>query len=119
MEVQNENKAIWTRSPEDIDEEEYHKFYKSLKSTDEEPACYTHFKTDGGVEFKSILFAPKKAPQGLMENYYQAKSSAISLYVRRVLISDSFDDLMPKYLQFVSGVIDSDDLPLNVNREQL
>lgn len=71
------------------------------------------------MEFRSILFAPKKAPSGLMENYYQAKSSAISLYVRRVLISDSFDDLMPKYLAFISGVIDSDDLPLNVNREQL
>lgn len=102
-----------------MEENEYHAFYKQLSRSEEEPACYTHFKTDGGVEFKSILFAPKKAPAGLMENYYQAKSNAISLYVRRVLISDSFDDLMPKYLQFISGVVDSDDLPLNVNREQL
>jgi len=97
-EVQNTNKAIWTRPSDEIEESEYHSFYKSLTHSEDDPACYTHFKTDGGVEFKSILFAPKKAPAGLMENYYQAKSNAISLYVRRVLISDSFDDLMPKYL---------------------
>jgi HSP90 family molecular chaperone len=87
-EVQNQQKAIWTRSAEDIEEEEYFKFYHSLSHGQEDPACYTHFKTDGGVEFKSILFAPKKAPQGMLENYYKAKSNSLSLYVRRVLISD-------------------------------
>lgn len=80
---------------------------------------YTHFKTDGGVEFRSILYVPKTSSDSMYDNYYSSKSNNIKLYVRRVLISDSFDELMPKYLNFIKGVVDSDDLPLNVNREQL
>lgn len=82
-----------------------------------DPATYSHFKTDGGVEFKSILFVPSKGENTNYDSFYSQKSSSIRLYVRRVLISDTFDDLMPRYLNFIKGVVDSDDLPLNVNRE--
>merc|ERR1711937_1000241 len=78
----------------------------------------THFNAEGEIEFKSVLFLPKKAPFDQMDNYW-TKRSEIKLYVRRVLVADKFDELLPKYLNFVKGVVDSDDLPLNVSREQL
>merc|ERR1712173_529049 len=71
-----------------------------------------------GIEFKSILFLPKKAPFDMMDNYW-SKKAEVKLYVRRVLVAEKFDDLLPRYLNFVRGVVDSDDLPLNVSREQL
>merc|ERR1711871_1479532 len=83
-----------------------------------DPLAYTHFNAEGEIEFKSILFLPKKAPFDMMDNYWQKKSE-VKLFVRRVLVAEKFDELLPRYLNFVRGVVDSDDLPLNVSREQL
>merc|ERR1712206_12674 len=83
-----------------------------------DPLAYTHFNAEGEIEFKSILFLPKKAPFDMMDNYW-TKKSEVKLYVRRVLVAEKFEDLLPRYLNFVRGVVDSDDLPLNVSREQL
>ena len=114
----NEIKAIWTRSKDEITEEEYLNFYKTITKDPEEPLAYTHFRAEGEIDFKSILYVPSSAPFDLFENYY-GKSAALKLYVRRVLITEEFEDLMPRYLNFIKGVVDSDDLPLNVSREQL
>ena len=114
----NEIKAIWLRPKDEITEREYYDFYKTIKKDTEDPLAYTHFSAEGEIEFKSILYVPSSAPFDLFDNYY-GKSAAIKLYVRRVLITEEFEDLMPKYLNFITGVVDSDDLPLNVSREQL
>lgn len=114
----NDNKAIWLRSKDEIEEKEYSKFYKALSKESDDPLTYIHFSAEGEVEFKSILFIPKKAPSDMFENYY-SKSAALKLYVRRVLINEEFDELMPRYLNFIKGVVDSDELPLNVSRESL
>merc|ERR1712173_8230 len=114
----NTQKAIWLRSKEDVTEEEYNEFYKSISKDYLDPLAYTHFNAEGEIEFKSILFLPKKAPFDMMDNYWQKKSE-VKLYVRRVLVAEKFDELLPRYLNFVRGVVDSDDLPLNVSREQL
>ena len=114
----NNQKAIWTRSKEQVTEQEYNDFYKAITRDTEDPATWIHFTAEGEIEFKSILYVPGKAPSDLYDDYY-GKSSALRLYVRKVLISDEFEDLMPKYLNFIRGVVDSDDLPLNVSRETL
>merc|ERR1739844_544842 len=114
----NTQKAIWLRSKEDVTEEEYNEFYKSISKDYLDPLAYTHFNAEGEIEFKSILFLPKKAPFDMMDNYW-TKKSEVKLFVRRVLVADKFEDLLPRYLNFVRGVVDSDDLPLNVSREQL
>merc|ERR1712194_725276 len=114
----NTQKAIWLRAKEDVTEEEYTEFYKSISKDYLDPLAYTHFNAEGEIEFKSILFLPKKAPMDMMDNYW-TKKSEIKLYVRRVLVADRFEELLPRYLNFVRGVVDSDDLPLNVSREQL
>merc|ERR1712088_265978 len=114
----NTQKAIWLRAKEDITEEEYTEFYKSISKDYLDPLAYTHFNAEGEIEFKSILFLPKKAPFDMMDNYW-TKKSEVKLFVRRVLVADKFDELLPRYLNFVRGVVDSDDLPLNVSREQL
>merc|ERR1711881_105698 len=93
-------------------------FYKGISKDYLDPLAYTHFNAEGEIEFKSILFLPKKAPFDMMDNYWQKKSE-VKLYVRRVLVAEKFEDLLPRYLNFVRGVVDSDDLPLNVSREQL
>merc|ERR1711865_816631 len=114
----NTQKAIWLRAKEDVTEEEYTEFYKSISKDYLDPLAYTHFNAEGEIEFKSILFLPKKAPFDMMDNYW-TKKSEVKLYVRRVLVAEKFDELLPRYLGFVRGVVDSDDLPLNVSREQL
>ena len=114
----NDIKAIWMRDKSDISEREYHEFYKTITKDHNDPLAYTHFSAEGEIDFKAILYMPKEAPYDLFENYY-GKSSALKLYVRRVLITEEFDELMPRYLNFIKGVVDSDDLPLNVSREQL
>merc|ERR1711977_410551 len=114
----NTQKAIWLRSKEDVTEEEYNEFYKSISKDYLDPLAYTHFNAEGEIEFKSILFLPKKAPFDMMDSYW-TKKSEVKLFVRRVLVADKFDELLPRYLNFVRGVVDSDDLPLNVSREQL
>merc|ERR1711913_275974 len=114
----NTQKAIWLRAKEDVTEEEYNEFYKSISKDYLDPLAYTHFNAEGEIEFKSILFLPKKAPMDMMDNYW-TKKSEVKLFVRRVLVAEKFDELLPRYLNFVRGVVDSDDLPLNVSREQL
>lgn len=114
----NEVKAIWLREKSDLSDEEYANFYKTITKDHEAPLAFTHFSAEGEIEFKAILFIPANAPYDLFENYY-GKSSALKLYVRRVLITEEFEELMPRYLNFIKGVVDSDDLPLNVSREQL
>merc|ERR1711879_1094965 len=114
----NTQKAIWLRAKEDVTEEEYNEFYKSISKDYLDPLAYTHFNAEGEIEFKSILFLPKKAPFDMMDNYWTKKSD-VKLFVRRVLVADKFEELLPRYLNFVRGVVDSDDLPLNVSREQL
>merc|ERR1712205_289454 len=114
----NTQKAIWLRAKEDVTEEEYTEFYKSISKDYLDPLAYTHFNAEGEIEFKSILFIPKKAPFDMMDNYH-TKKSEVKLYVRRVLVAEKFEELLPRYLNFVRGVVDSDDLPLNVSREQL
>merc|ERR1719407_55671 len=115
----NNQQPIWLRSKDDITEEEYHEFYKAVGKDVFEPLTYTHFNAEGDIEFKSILYIPKRAPADMNMGNTESWKSDIKLYVRRVLIADSFDTLLPRYLMWVKGVVDSDDLPLNVNREQL
>jgi len=115
----NGSPAIWTRSKEDIEEEDYKNFY-AVVSREEgiEPETWTHFQAEGNINFKSILYLPKDIPPQWQGGVMEQGATGLSLYVQKVLISDSFD-LLPKYLSFMKGVVDSDDLPLNVNRETL
>merc|ERR1712159_988722 len=115
----NTQQPIWLRSKDDITEEEYQAFYKTIGKDVFEPLSYTHFNAEGDIEFRSILYIPKRAPHDMNMGNTESWKSDIKLYVRRVLIADSFDHLLPRYLMWVKGVVDSDDLPLNVNREQL
>ncbi|XP_074263742.1 endoplasmin homolog [Silene latifolia] len=120
-ELLNDVKAIWLRSPKEVTEEEYTKFYHSLAKdfSEEKPLAWSHFNAEGDVEFKAVLFVPPKAPHDLYESYYNNNKANVKLYVRRVFISDEFDELLPKYLNFLMGIVDSDTLPLNVSREML
>ncbi|PSN30086.1 Endoplasmin [Blattella germanica] len=117
-EILNDNKPIWTRKPNEITDEEYNEFYKSLTKDRTDPLTKVHFVAEGEVTFKSVLFVPQAQP-GESFNRYGSKTDNIKLYVRRVFITDEFNDMMPNYLSFVQGVVDSDDLPLNVSRETL
>lgn len=115
----NTQNAIWLREPRDISQADYEKFYQAVsKKPEEKPMTYTHFKAEGDVEFKAVLFVPDSCPADFMDTFYQKRSS-IKLYVRRVFISDDFEDLIPRYLRWLVGLVDSDTLPLNVSREML
>ncbi|XP_018414437.1 PREDICTED: endoplasmin [Nanorana parkeri] len=118
-ELMNDIKPIWQRPAKEVEEDEYTAFYKSFSKESDDPMAHIHFTAEGEVTFKSILFVPSTAPRGLFDEYGSKKSDFIKLFVRRVFITDDFHDMMPKYLNFVKGVVDSDDLPLNVSRETL
>lgn len=143
----NDTKPIWLRKPKEVSDEDYSNFYKSFSKVSlssihsycyfflrivcmyltgfhtsfqdsDDPLAKVHFVAEGEVTFRSILFVPKTSP-GAMFNDYGKRTDHIKLYVRRVFITDDFQEMMPKYLGFVKGVVDSDDLPLNVSRETL
>lgn len=116
----NENKPIWTRDASDISEEEYDQFYDGIAKLPGKPLARSHFKGEGDVEFRSILYIPDKPPVGLYSGDNDAEKDAIRLYVRRVLVTDKFEyALLPRYLGFLVGIVDSDDIPINVSREML
>ncbi len=115
----NELKPIWMRKARDVKDAEYEEFYKQIAKDWQAPMAHTHFAVEGDIEFRAILFTPPTIPPDLRQNMFEDKGRLLKLYVKRVFISDSFEDLIPRWLCFLRGVIDSEDLPLNVSREIL
>jgi len=118
-ELMNETKPLWTRSPKEITDEEYNAFYKAFTKETTDPMMHIHFTGEGDVEFKSLLYIPSTPPSNMFDPKFLENSHRLKLYVKRVFITDEFKELLPKYLSFIQGIVDSDDLPLNVSREML
>lgn len=115
----NKTKPLWMRKPKEVEVQDYNDFYKNIARDYQDPVAHTHFAVEGDVEFRALLFCPKVLPPELRQNMFESSDKSLRLYVKRVFISDDFEDLLPRWLCFLKGVVDSEDLPLNVSREIL
>lgn len=118
-EVVNTKKPLWMRSPKQVTSDEYAEFYKQTFRAFDEPLNYAHFSVEGNVDFKALLYLPSEVPYELSRDMFANSARSMRLYVKRVFINDKFEDLIPRWLLFIRGVVDSNDLPLNVGREIL
>lgn len=117
--VVNNKKPLWLRAPKDCADADYAEFYRQTFNAYDEPAAHAHFTVEGNVDFKALLFLPSEVPYELTRDMFASSARSMRLYVKRVFINDKFEDLIPRWLLFMRGVVDSDDLPLNVGREIL